>query len=247
MSDYDDREQAAYERTVQLFRAVSPDIAVSDGTWTSRDVLAHLVNVARRYTSMPRLADTPRGVDAINAEELAELADTSVEELLGHYGDAFARYREVWVAMGPEHEWPFHGGGRMPTARLRTNWLGEMLLHGYDVAAAAGVDWPVDDADASDLLAFLREIVPVYGRSGEPVSVTWAPDGALPWTLAVTPDGARAEDAGGPSDAVVGGSAWTTVLVLYQRLTPAEGLSRDMTVTGDLAAVERAMACVEKP
>jgi hypothetical protein len=60
LTDYDDREQAAYRRVVELFRAADPQLAVSDGSWTARDLLAHLCNVARRYTSMPRLGETVR-------------------------------------------------------------------------------------------------------------------------------------------------------------------------------------------
>ena len=247
MSDFDDREQAAYERTVELFRTAPADARVSDGTWTVRDVLAHLVTVARRYTSMPRLADTPRGVDAINAEELADLADVGVGELLGEYAQAFARYRELWVPMPVEHRWPFHGGGQLGTTELRANWLGEMLVHGYDAAVAAGVDWPIGDADARDLLAFLREVLPAYGRTGcAPVSVGLALDGCEPWTLVVDADGVRAAGAGA-ADATLSGPPGVALLVLYQRLSPPEAVARGLRVAGDTSALARLMECVEQP
>jgi uncharacterized protein (TIGR03083 family) len=243
MTDFDDREQAAYDRTVELFRAAPADALVSDGTWTVRDVLAHLVTVARRYTSMPRLADTPRGVDAINTEELAGLAEASVDDLLDAYAQAFARYREFWVGMAAEHRWPFHGGGQLGTTELRANWLGEMLVHGYDVASATGVDWAIDDDDAGDLLALLRAILPAYGRAGNgSVTVEMALDGVEPWTLAagVAPDE-------GAVEAAVGGSAGVAVLFLYQRLGPAEALARGLSVDGDETALDRLQSCLEKP
>lgn len=242
MAGFDDREQARFAQTVALFREVDPAVVLADGSWTARDVLAHLCTVARRYISVPRLAATPREVDAINAEEMAALDGVPVEDLLGKFERGFARYREVWVPMGPEHMWPFHGGGQLPTSALRANWLGEMTLHGYDVAFAAGVDWHVGDEDAQDLLVFLRQIVPAYARPGEPVAVALAPEGGPAWTIRI--DGERAVTVDGADDvqATVSGSAWSLTLLLYQRTSPA-GLS----VTGEPAAVERLFASVERP
>jgi uncharacterized protein (TIGR03083 family) len=239
---YDDREQARFERTVELFREVDPALELDNDPWTSRDVLAHLCNVARRYTSVPRLASTPREVDVINAEELTALDGVSLEDLLGKFERAYARYREVWPPMGPEHMWPFHGGGQLPTAALRTNWLGEMTMHGYDVASVAGVDWPVSDEDAQDLLTFLRQIVPAYAQPGEPVAVAFAPDDGPTWTIRLGSEGAATVDGADGAEATVMGPAWLLVLMLYQRMPP-QGLS----VAGEVGAVERLFASVERP
>jgi uncharacterized protein (TIGR03083 family) len=242
MGDFDDREQARFERTVELFRAVDPDVRLADGTWTARDVLAHLCNVARRYTSVPKLATTPREVDAINAEELTALDGVAVEELTGKFERAFTRYREVWTSMGPEHMWPFHGGGQLSTAALRANWLAEMTLHGYDVASAAGVEWSVSDEDAQDLLVFLRQIVPAYARPGESVAVAVAPEGGPAWTIQIGTETATTVDGADGAQATVSGPAWLLTLLLYQRTSP-DGLS----VLGDTGAVERLFASVERP
>jgi len=247
MSAYDEREQAAFVRTAALFREVDPALALPDGAWTARDVLAHLCNVARRYTSAPRLADTPRGVDAINAEELAALSEVPAGELLGKFERAYARYRDVWTAVGPEHMWPFHGGGQMPTAALRTNWLGEMTLHGYDVASAAGIAWPVSNDDALDLLAFLRLIVPVYAQPGTPVAVAVAPDGGPAWTIRIGPDSATTVDGDAGAEATVSGPAWALVRLLYQRFGPAAASSYGLSVTGDEQALVRLLTSVERP
>jgi uncharacterized protein (TIGR03083 family) len=247
MTGFDERESAGYDRVVALFRSVSPDLTVGDGGWTSRDVLAHLCNVARRYTSMPRLGETVREVDVINAEELAALAGLAMEELLGKFERACARYREVWVPMGEEHVWPFHGGGQLSTASLRANWLGEMTVHGYDVASAAGVKWPIDDADAADLLSLLRDVVPSYAEPGGPVSVGMAATGAPEWVLRIEPDGARTGPLQGPVDATLRGPGGPLVLFLYQRIGLAEAEAAGLRVDGDRAAVARLMQHVQKP
>ena len=242
MVSYDDRERARFEQTVALFRDVDPATVLADGSWTARDVLAHLCNVARRYTSVPKLATTPREVDLINADELHALDGVPVEELLSKFERGYERYREVWTSMGPEHMWPFHGGGQLPTAALRTNWLGEMTVHGYDVASAAGANWSVSDEDAQDLLVFLRRIVPAYARPGDPVAVAIAPDRGPAWTIRIGSQSATTVDGADSAQATVTGPAWPLAVLLYQR-TPPDGLQ----VAGDDRAVERLFASVERP
>jgi uncharacterized protein (TIGR03083 family) len=247
MSDFDDRESAAYDRVAALFGAVAPDLPVGAGGWTARDVLAHLCNVARRYTSVPRLGETVREVDTINAEELAALDGLPVSELLGKFARAFARYREAWVPMGEEHVWPFHGGGQLSTASLRANWLGEMTVHGYDVATAAGVGWPIGDADAADLLRLLRDVVPSYAEPTDPVAVALAATGAPEWALRIEPGGARTGPPDGPVDATLRGPGGAVVLYLYQRIDLAAAEAEGVRVDGDREAVVRLMRQLQKP
>jgi uncharacterized protein (TIGR03083 family) len=247
MSDFDDREHAAYQRVLALFREVDPQLPVGDGSWTARDVLAHLCNVARRYTSVPRLGQTVREVDQINAEELTALEGLGIAELIGKFERAFARYREVWTEIGPEHMWPFHGGGQLPTASLRANWLGEMTIHGYDVASAAGLGWRVSDADAADLLQLLHDVVPAYARAGQPASVAFAADGAAAWSVRIRPDGVAVVDGAEDAEATVSGAGGAIALLLYQRIGPAELPAQGALVTGDPDALPRLLAQVEKP
>jgi hypothetical protein len=197
---------------------------------------------ATPLSRVPRLATTPREVDVINAEELTALDGMPVEELLGKFERAFARYRDVWVPMGPEHMWPFHGGGQLPTWALRANWLGEMTLHGYDVASAAGVEWSVGDEDAQELLVFLRQIVPVYARPGSSMAVAVAPESGPAWTIRIGAERAETVDGAEDAEATVSGPAWLLVLLLYQRTPPARP-----SVAGDQGAVERLLASVERP
>lgn len=244
---FDERELAAYERVAELFTSVDPGTPVGADGWNARDVLAHLCNVARRYTSAPRLGETVREVDAINAEELRALDGLSSDELLGKLDRAFSRYREVWSEIGPEHRWPFHGGGQLPTASLRANWLGEMLVHGYDVAGAAGQPWEITDADAADLLVLLRAIAPTYGHAGAPVAVEIAVDGAVPWVLAVGEDGVSTSEPGRHVSARLTGRGAGAVLLFYQRLDVEGAEQLGLQVTGDRTAVGRLISHLEKP
>lgn len=247
MTSFDDRELAAFKRVSGLLASVDPQIPVGDGTWTAREVLAHLCNVARRYTSAPRIAENVREVDTINSEELADLAGLPMGELIGKFERAFARYREVWTGVGPEHMWPFHGGGQLPTGALRANWLGEMLVHGYDVARAGGVDWPISNADAADLLTLLRGIAPTYTHPGGEVAVEFHADGGEPWVLVVTPEMTRVEAAVAQTDATVRGPGAALVLFLYQRLDLDAAEAAGLTVSGERSAVIRLLERLEKP
>lgn len=246
MGEYDDREQVVHDRTVALFTSVDPGIAVGDGSWTARDTLAHLVTVVRRYTTLPRLARTPREVDEINADELAGLADLDVDGLLRAYAEGFTGYRALWTTMPAEQRFPFHGGGQLPTWALRANWLAEMLVHGYDVAAAAGTPWEIGAADAAALLAFLREVLPAYGRPGPAAAVEVAADGCEPWSLVADGTGVRTDGSGEASTAV-SGPGGLVVLLVYRRLTVAEAVVQGLLVAGDPGEVERVLESVERP
>lgn len=246
MPGYDAREAAAFDRVVQLFSRVPAQQRVDGSTWTARDVLAHLVTVVRRYTTVPRLGETPRDVDVINADELADLADVDVDELIGQLRDGFRGYRELWVPMGAEHLWPFHGGGRLPTAAVRANWLGELLVHGWDVATSAGQAWPIEADDAADLLAFLQQVVPAYARPGGPVTVDLVPDDAPGFGLRLDGDGVRVVPVGAGA-ATVTGTAGAVVLLLYQRVPVTAAAQAGLEVRGDPATLQTLFDAVERP
>lgn len=243
---FDDREQAAFDRVTALFAAVPADLPVGDGTWVAREVLAHLVTVLRRYTSQPRLADTPRGVDVVNAEELAALDGLAVDDLLALLRTAFADYRALWVAMPGEHRWPFHGGGTLSTSAVRANLLGELTVHGRDVATAAGREWPIGDDDAADLLAFVREVLPAYARPGTTGRVDLVPDAGAAFALVLEPAGASTGPAG-TGAATVAGPAGALVLLLYQRLPLGEAAVHGLRVSGDAAVLGRVLGALEAP
>ncbi|HMQ24854.1 MAG TPA: maleylpyruvate isomerase family mycothiol-dependent enzyme [Acidimicrobiales bacterium] len=234
------RIDAAYERFVALL-AVTPGELGVDGSWTAVEVAGHLVNVVNRYVdfSPERLAATPRGVDEVNERELHLAADRPVADVLAALEAEMDRFRAAW---GPETgfpldlELPFHGGGSIRLQAGLTNLLAEFLVHGLDVARAAGVDWPIDPRNGALLVAFGAEILPAYvcRSNTEHLLVRLDPIGAEPWVLDVEGAGAtsRRPEPGDEPNVCLRGPATPIALLFYRRLTLDGALADGVEVCG---------------
>ena len=143
-----ERIDVAARRFADLAGEVGPDRVV--GTWTSGEVVAHLVNVVNRYNEFnrSRLASAPRGVDEVNRRELEAFTDAPMESLLSELDRGMEQFRERW---GPargitlDTPFPFHGGATIDFQSGMTNLVGEFLVHGWDVAPRRGSGGSIDE------------------------------------------------------------------------------------------------------
>ncbi len=234
------RIDAAHRRFATLARAVPGDQPIGDA-WTSRGVVGHVINVVNRYTAFDpsRLADTARGVDAINQREMEALADRSVEELLAMLDEEMQRFQEQWgpqVGLPLDLPIPFHGGATIDLQSGLTNLIGEFSVHGLDVAVASDVPWSIEDRDAELLCAFATQILPAYVRpaNAERAVLHFDIPGVAPWALEVDgPSGtSRHPQPGETPDLVLAGPAESIALLFYQRVDMAEALARGVRVAG---------------
>lgn len=238
-----ERGTQAESRFRRLARDVPADLQLAGSAWTVRDVVAHLVTVARRYTrrdpdSTDGLGETPREVDRINAEELAALGDASRDELLT---ELEAELETLRIMYPPEQldlhrTFPFHGGVCIDAAAAQSNLIGEFTIHGRDIAQAAHRPWQIEPRDAVLVLNGVMQILPAYvNRSAtSSLSIALRVPGANPWKLQFH-DGtltstARNDDK--PFDVVLRVPPVTLMLALYQRLTPLQAMRGGMLVVG---------------
>lgn len=247
-----DRENHALAMVSALAERVDPALPVGDGAWTAREVLAHLVTVIGRYLNPKvQLASTAREVDELNRAEMAGLADHSVSELVAELGARHKTYQEVWGAFPLDLEFPFHAGLKFDVASLRSNWMSELLVHGYDVAAAAGEDWPLEERDLLLSMRVVLAALPGYWKGGGDlghIEVALAPAGSNPHTIVV--DGAQlrvVEGLGSGADVVLGGSAAALALFFYGRIDQADAEARGLVVTGSQEALDAFMDNREVP
>lgn len=235
-----ERTDLAYERFAALL-AATPDTLGVDGAWTAVQVAGHLLNVVNRYVdfSPDRLADAPRGVDVINEDELTTLAGRPMSEVLADLATEMGRFRANWgpqTGLPLDLELPFHGGGTIDLQAGLTNLMGEYLVHGLDVARAAGVDWPIDDRDGALLAAFAARLLPRYVRATntEGLHVRLDLDGLHPWVLEVEGPAAmsRTPQADDQPDVCLRGPATPVALLFYRRLDLDEALTHGVEVCG---------------
>src|SRR5262249_17723564 len=136
------------------------------GRWTIRDVAAHVAGGAELYTQLLRGTPSPAStIDAITAlndqiigtvgeRELPALADR-IEAAVGPLLAAAGRYPG-----GPDVPGP--AGLPLPLSSVLAVACGEYLVHGYDIARAAGVPWPVPADWARTVFLGVLPVVPHY-------------------------------------------------------------------------------------
>lgn len=126
--------------------------------WTVGDLVEHLAGLAWHFagvargrppTSPPPASDRPDGWRDLLVQELVDLA-------------------EAWRTPGAWDGEDEAGGVRMPRAALGIVALDEVVLHGWDLAAALSVPWSVPDADVAACLPFVEQVA---GMPGGPFAI----------------------------------------------------------------------------
>ncbi|GIH21655.1 hypothetical protein Raf01_98270 [Rugosimonospora africana] len=145
------RTRAAFDRFYDLMARSDPRRTLVDSAWTCRDVAAHVLDVLGRYTrrdlTVPDgLAETPFEVGDLNARDLARREGASVPDLLGLLKSELEAYLALEIPL--DARFPFHTGQTIDGAGARGNMLGELLVHGWDVARTMKQPWPIAARDA---------------------------------------------------------------------------------------------------
>ena len=143
----------ATERVTTLFRSLpDPSIRARGSDWTASEVAAHLVVVGRSYDQYLSGDATPvLHVSSLNADNLRRVAATSERDvgvLMTELRSATDRFLEDTDGMSADAEMPWHGV-TVAVGSVYGIWLGELLIHGWDVARAARRRWPISREDAT--------------------------------------------------------------------------------------------------
>lgn len=237
-----DRTRVAYARTRAVLEATDPELRPPGGGWSCHEVAAHLLTVLCRYThrDFTEAAGLSAHVSELAAQNDAELAAVrglSHGELLHRLNTEFADYA-ARTPLPLAQSFPFHGGASIDGAGAASNLIGELLLHGFDVARAARLPWPITERDAVLVLNGALQVasawvntataptaldVAIHVRGGTPQLFHFA-DGDL--QISDRHQGDRRPDA------VVHGPAGAVLLLFYGRITLPGAIRRGVIVTG---------------
>lgn len=155
------------ERYARLVESV-PDtsIAIPDSEWTVRDAAAHVAGGTQRMAALARgqASTVPtvgkKFLDARARKLIAEIPEADGKKLADRMREALGRLMTEIATRSGDQPITFHGGLRLTLTELVSLYLGEYLLHGYDIAVATGVPWPIDPGYAALAVEGFRTCYP---------------------------------------------------------------------------------------
>jgi uncharacterized protein (TIGR03083 family) len=156
-ADVEDAVVAANARLAALVRSLTAadaatPVAATPG-WTAADVAAHVLTVHRRALGDRRRSATPEETGELNQlclDETPERDPVVLADLLERDGPACV---EVLRSLPTDLSFRFHGGTRTTVVPVTGVILGEVLVHGHDIATAVGRPWAIAPAEAALVLA----------------------------------------------------------------------------------------------
>lgn len=237
------RIAAARERFDRLLRGADPQARIPGGDWTVAQLAAHMVSVTHRYRQIIRGEDFRRAMsvtdmDVINQAEMEALI-APVPELADQI-QVVADEMDDWFDVHPVDPElvAFHGGAMISGLTTQTNWLGELVMHGADVARAIRTPYTMDERD---MLLVARGMME-YGHGflrrdvsrATNVCVALKIPGARPYLIHIH-DGIaefRARTADDRPDAVMRVRASTLTELLYKRIGQFTAARQGLLIVG---------------
>jgi uncharacterized protein (TIGR03083 family) len=154
-------------RAAAVIRAAkSPDAMVPGLSWTAGETAAHLVNEFVDYTAYaqgrnnPAAGDHPsrRNADA-NAAQLRSDPDRDLASLADRLLPAVTGFLAVEP---PAQPLIVSNGLALSWSTMSSALLGELVVHGLDIARASGQPWRIDRSDALLVLDGVLTMMPRY-------------------------------------------------------------------------------------
>jgi uncharacterized protein (TIGR03083 family) len=164
----------AGQRLAGLCRSLpNSAVAIPNSTWTVREAVVHTASLAELYAEIAlgtpgpladlsvatvarrnaeRIADNPES----DPGKLADLLEQSVARLASVAGAAPSGKRVQYLEFSPLEVTPGDLVGMI---------LGEVVVHGYDIACAVGAPWPISPDEA---LLILGSYAPLFGLAPHP-------------------------------------------------------------------------------
>ena len=227
----DEARDAAVAVADLLRTAPDGDQHVPGLEWTIADVGGHLVTVARRSMDVARGEpfswdpgdDTHASMAAFNDSELVELGERDPVKLAGLLEDDGDALLEAYGRDGERIvRWPTDERRVQDSVGL---WLGELLIHGLDIARALGRAWPIRREQAAAVIDGLVPVLPAFANREEARAAVGTYHvhvrGGGDYTIRASPDGTVTAERGEPgrADLHISANPVAYLLVGYGRVS----------------------------
>jgi uncharacterized protein (TIGR03083 family) len=239
---------AAAKRFTALLRDTDDIAHQAAGTdWTVAETAAHVSVVLTAFSAaiageMQALTpeqyldeDFPIRLAATNAATIAMVDRTDPVQLAELIAAGAQRFLQLAATADPEMECetPWYGPGRTRNVDCLTALaLGELTVHGHDIATGTGRPWPIPAEHAKLILGTVcPEMSPLVVRPdagrGTPMTYEIRLRGNGPRYVIRVADGtAEVRAVGGPVDCVISADPVTYLLVVYGRMPLGRALLR---------------------
>jgi len=232
------------DRFADLTLAVPDPSVMATKDWSVADTAAHVTGIALNYTAMVDQNGRPLPVPAVrehfpvttvdtihsglNPAQLAGFLERDPVKLAGMLRESVEDILDTTADADPERVIPWLGDSRLPIAGVLAHMTNELLIHGWDVARAAGVPWSIPDEQAALFFElFLVEVVRNgYGhlldddrpvRPGR-IVVEFHSAHTTPVTMVLDNGVATVEEAGGDCDVRIRFRPATLNLLRFHRI-----------------------------
>jgi uncharacterized protein (TIGR03083 family) len=245
---------AAAERTVELVRSIPDSATPMPGSdWTVGEAAAHLAVVARAFAATtagrpvgpagvaPDLDDFHERLAQVNARAVAAAQTGDPGRLGDRLGDGIAAFLRA-VAERPGEdlvETPWYGRGvRCRLDTLTCLAIGEVVVHGYDIARALRRRWPIDPEHARLAVAgVFPAMIPLTVDTAATAGLHAAYELRIrggPRFVVRFRDGAASVEpsAGGPVDCWISADPTAFLLLGYGRTGPWGPIARGRLAAG---------------
>ncbi|ATE55371.1 maleylpyruvate isomerase family mycothiol-dependent enzyme [Actinosynnema pretiosum] len=248
----------AGERFAALVESAPDPAARAVGRWSVAETAAHVTAIALNNTAVvaggtkpfpvpevrPHLVATTLATlsGGMNTAQLAAFTERDPRRLAARLREALAEVLATTEHADPTTALPWLGGSRLPLAGLLAHLANELLVHGWDVARAAGARWELPEEQAALFVdLFLVELtrhgvgrlLDDYPDPPRPIAVGFHSTRTEPVTLVVGAGVARVEEGGGPCDAHLRFRPSALDLVLFHRIGPVRAaLTGGLLVAG---------------
>ena len=219
--------EAGNDFASMLRRVKDPD-RPAIGSWTVGETAAHVARSAGYFLEVAKGETPPIALGDVadhNAEFLADNPERDPHVLADRFENDELALLTYAGSLDGDPSVELFDRVVVPVSTLLAVELGEMLVHGYDIAGASGLDWPIASDRAAltvgGLLPILPHVIDPAKAAGFDARIAFRIRGGIEATL-VFDDGVLQIEAAGrePVDCHLSVDPATYLLLSFNRINP---------------------------